>query len=138
MSDKLSKIVQWFLYIMLGISALFGVLFYAGTITEDLLLTWGYILLGVTVLATLVAAFSNILLKPKGSLKILVILAVMVVVAIVSYALSTNEFTAAQLEKMQITERTSKMVGAGLFFTYFLAAVALLAIVYSAVSRMFK
>jgi hypothetical protein len=138
MSDKLSKIVQWFLYAMLGVSALFGVLFYIGTISEDLLLTWGYVLLGVTVLATLIAAFSNILLKPKGSLKILVILAVMVVVAIISYTLSSNEFSAAQLEKMQITAATSKMVGAGLMFTYFLAVVALLAIVYSAVSRMFK
>lgn len=138
MSDKLSKIVQWFLYAMLGISALFGVLFYMGSVSEDLLLTWGYILLGVTILATLLAALSNILLKPKGSLKILVIVAVMVVVAIVSYALSSNEFSAAQLEKMQITAATSKMVGAGLVFTYILAIVALLAIVYSAVSRIFK
>jgi hypothetical protein len=44
----------------------------------------------------------------------------------------------AQLEKMEISETTSRMVGAGLFFTYFLAAVAILAIIYSAVSRMFK
>ena len=138
MSDILSKVVQWFLYFMLGISALFGALFYADVISVNLLLTWGYILLGVTVLATLVAAFSNILLKPKGSLKVLLILAIMVVVAIVSYVLSSNEFTTAQLEKLQITETTSKLVGAGLFFTYFLAVVALLAIVYSAVSRMFK
>jgi hypothetical protein len=138
MSDTLSKVVQWFLYAMLGISALFGVLFYLDIISENLLLNWGYVLLGVTILATLIAAFSNILLKPKGSLKILLILAIMVVVAIVSYFLSTNEFTTAQLEKLQITETTSKLVGAGLFFTYFLAAVALLAIVYSAVSRMFK
>jgi hypothetical protein len=123
---------------MLGISALFGVLFYADVISENLLLNWGYVLLGVTILATIIAAFSNILLKPKGSLKVLLILAIMVVVAIVSYVLSTNEFTTAQLEKMQITETTSKLVGAGLFFTYFLSAVALLAIVYSAVSRMFK
>ena len=138
MSDTLSKVVQWFLYIMLGISALFGVLFYADVIGENLLLTWGYILLGVTVLATLIAAFSNILLKPKGSLKVLFILAVMVIVAIVSYVFSTNEFTSAQLEKMQITETTSRIVGAGLLFTYFLAAVAILAIIYSAVSRIFK
>ena len=138
MSDKLSKVVQWFLYLMLGVSALLGILFYLGTVSVNLILTWGYILLGLTILATLIAAFSNILLKPKGSLKILIILAAMVIVAIVSYALSTNEFTNAQLEKMQITEATSKMVGAGLFFTYFLAIVALLSIVYSAVSRMFK
>jgi hypothetical protein len=138
MSDKLSKVVQWFLYAMLGVSALFGVLFYLDIISENLLLNWGYLLLGITILATLIAAFSNILLKPKGSLKILLILAIMVVVAVVSYFLSTNEFTTAQLEKLQISETTSRLVGAGLFFTYFLAAVALLAIVYSAVSRMFK
>lgn len=138
MSDKLSKIVQWFLYLMLGISALFGILFYVGSISEDLLLYWGYILLVVVIVAIFLASISNILLKPKGSLKVLIILAIMVVVAIISYALSGNEFTSAQLEKMQITASTSKMVGAGLFFTYFLAAVALIAIIYSAVSRMFK
>lgn len=138
MSDTLSKVVQWFLYLMLGISALFGVLFYADVLSVNMILTWGYVLLGVTVLATLIAAFGNILLNPKGSLKILIVLASMVVVAIVSYVFSTNEFTAAQLEKMEITETTSKLVGAGLFFTYFLSAVAILAIIYSAVSRMFK
>ena len=138
MSDTLSKVVQWFLYAMLGISALFGALFYADIISENLLLNWGYILLGVTILFTLIAAVSNMLLNPKGSLKILLILAIMVVVAIVSYFLSTNEFTEAQLAEMDITETTSKLVGAGLFFTYFLAAVAILAIIYSAVSRMFK
>lgn len=138
MSDKLSKIVQWFLYLMLGVSALLGVLFYLSIVSVDLILTWGYFLLGLTILATLLAAFSNILLKPKGSLKILAILAVMVVVAIVSYALSSNEFTAAQLEKLQITATTSKLVGAGLLFTYFLAIVAILSIVFSAVSRIFK
>jgi hypothetical protein len=71
-------------------------------------------------------------------LKILLVLAGMVVVAVLSYVFSTNELTAAQLEKYNITETTSKLVGAGLVFTYFLAAVAILAIVYSAVSRMFK
>ena len=138
MSDTLSKVVQWFLYLMLGISALFGVLFYADVAGENLLLTWGYALLGITILATLIAAVSNILLKPKGSLKVLVIVAIMAVVAVISYVFSTNEFTSAQLEKMQITETTSKLVGAGLLFTYFLAAVAILAIIYSAVSRIFK
>lgn len=138
MSDTLSKVVQWFLYLMLGISALFGVLFYADVIGVNLLLTWGYALLGVTILATLIAAFSNILFNPKGSLKVLIILVIMAVVAIISYVFSTNEFTSAQLEKMRITETTSKLVGAGLLFTYFLAAVAILAIIYSAVSRIFK
>ena len=138
MSDNMSKIVQWFLYAMLGLSALFEILFYTDTISEDLLLYWGYILLIIVIVATLLAAIGNILLKPKGSLKVVIILAVMVVVGIISYALSSNELSAAQLEKMQITASTSKLVGAGLYFTYFMAAVALISIIYSAVSRMFK
>ena len=138
MSDKMSKIVQWFLYLMLGISALFGILFYAEVISEDLLLYWGYLLLIVAVVATLLAAISNILLKPKGSLKILIILAIMVIVAGISFALSKNHMSPAQLEKNQITAMTSRLVGAGLYFTYFMAAVALISIIYSAVSRMFK
>jgi hypothetical protein len=62
----------------------------------------------------------------------------MVVLAVISYALSTNEFSALKLEAMESSAETSVMVGAGLIFLYILAALAILSIVYASISRIFK
>lgn len=138
MSDRTSKILQWFLYLLLIVSALLGVYFYAGSGEGDNLIYWGYALLLIAVLITVVAAISNLFVNPKGSVKFLILLAAMVILAIISYTMATNEFNTFQLEEMGITEFTSKIVGAGLIFMYALAILAILAIVYSTVSRLFK
>lgn len=138
MSDRTSKILQWFLYLLLIVSALLGVLFYAGSREGDNLMYWAYALLVFSVVITIAAAISGLFINPKGSIKLLVMIAVLVILGIVSYTLATNEFNAFQLEEMEITASTSKMVGAGLIFMYALAVLAVLAIVYSTVSRIFK
>jgi uncharacterized membrane protein len=138
MSDKTSKLIQWFLYLLMGISAVLGILFYTNAIKSDLLMYWGYLLLAVLILVTLAASLSNLFMHPKGAIKFAIILGGMVLIAIISYSVSTNTFTALQLEKMDITESTSKMVGAGLYITYVMFGAALLSIIYTAVSRIFK
>ena len=45
MSEKYFKYVQWLLYALMGISALFTILFYLSPDSPDLLLYWMYILL---------------------------------------------------------------------------------------------
>lgn len=138
MSDKIAKIVQWFLYGLLIISALLGILFYADVVSVDLLLNWGYILLVLIIAATLITAVMGLVRNPRGSLKFLTMFAVVVVVGIISYALSTNDYSVTELEKLKITASTSRMVGAGLYLTYFLGIVAILSIIYATVSRIFK
>lgn len=139
MSDKTSKLIQWFLYILLALSAVFGLLFYTNTARyTDLLLYWGYALIIFVVVATLLATLFIILRNPKASVKLLIAIALVVVIAIVAYAVSGNEFSTAQLEKLKISESTSRMVGAGLVITYLLGIVAILSIAYTAVSRLFK
>ena len=138
MSDKIAKIVQWFLYALMIISALLGILFYVDIVGVDLLLNWGYVLLVLIIAVTLTSAVMGLARNPKGSLKFLVMLAVVIIVGIVSYAMSSNTYSATELEKLNITASTSRMVGAGLFITYFLGIVAILSIVYATVSRMFK
>lgn len=138
MSDKIAKIVQWFLYGLLIISALLGILFYADVVSVDLLLNWGYVLLVLIIAATLITAVMGLVRNPRGSLKFLTMFAVVVVVGIISYALSTNDYSVTELEKLKITASTSRMVGAGLYLTYFLGIVAILSIIYATVSRIFK
>lgn len=138
MSERTSRILQWFLYALLLVSALLGAFFYAGSGEGDNLMYWGYALLIFAVVITIVAAIANLFINPKGSVKFLIMLAVMVVVALVSYFLAGNEFNRIQLEELGITEATSKLVGAGLIFLYAMAAIAVLSIIYSSISRIFK
>lgn len=138
MTDRTSKILQWFLYALLIISAVLGILFYMDFGRADILIYWGYALLGFTFIITVLASLSSLLLKPKSAVKFLITLGIMVVLGIVAYSLATNEFSPLQLEKMDISEIGSRIVGAGLIFMYILAGLAILAIFYSAISSVFK
>ena len=139
MSDKIAKIIQWVLIILLALSAVFGLLFYTNTAGyTNLVLFWGYALIIVIVVATVLAALLNILSNPKKAIKFLIILGLVAVVAVLAFMISGNEYTTTQLVKLKITETTSRIVGAGLIITYLLGIVALLSIVYATVSSIFK
>jgi len=138
MTDKSGKILKWVLSLILAVSAVMGLLFYMDVIADDLLIYWGYILVIITAVITIIFPLVYLLLNLKTSVKFLLILALLVVLGIISYAISGNEFTSLQLEKMEITADTSRWVGAGLIFTYILAGLTVISIVYASISRIFK
>jgi len=138
MTDKSSKLLQILLGAILAISALLGILFYANVISDDVVLYWGYILVIVTAAITVIAPLIYLIFNLKSAVKFFIILGAMVVLAIISYILSGNEFSSLQLEKMKSTAETSVTVGAGLIFLYILAALAILSIIYASISRIFK
>jgi len=138
MTDKSSKLLQILLGAILAISALLGILFYANVISDDVVLYWGYILVIVTAAITIIAPLIYLIFNLKSAVKFFIILGAMVVLAIISYVLSGNEFSSLQLEQMKSTAETSVTVGAGLIFLYILAALAILSIIYASVSRIFK
>ena len=138
MPDKSSKLLQIMLGVLLAVSAVLGILFYTDVISDDLVLYWGYLLVIVTAAITIIAPLIYLIFNLRNALKFLIILAAMVVLAVISYALSTNEFSALKLEEMESSAETSVMVGAGLIFLYILAALAILSIIYASISRIFK
>jgi hypothetical protein len=138
MTDKSSKLLQILLGILLAISAVLGILFYTDVISDDLVLYWGYLLVLFTAAITIIAPLIYLIFNLRNAVKFLIILAAMVVLALISYALSTNEFSALKLEEMDSSAETSVMVGAGLIFLYILAALAILSIIYASISRIFK
>jgi len=138
MTDKSSKLLQILLGAILAVSALLGILFYANVISDDVVLYWGYILVIITAAITIVAPLIYLIFNLKSAVKFFIILGAMVVLAIIAYALSTNEFSALQLEQMKSTAETSVTVGAGLIFLYILAALAILSIIFASISRIFK
>jgi len=138
MDDKKFKYIQWLLYGLMGISALFTILFYLSPANPDVLLYWMYSLLILSGVVTLASAFMNILKNPKGSFKILIVVGGILVLGILSYALSSNNYSPAMLEKYGISANGVKMVGAGLIMTYFIMVIAIGVFVYTSMSRLFK
>jgi len=133
-----SKILRIFLGVLLAISALLAILFFVNVISDDVLIYWGYFLVILTAVITILFPFVFLILNPKNSIKIFIAIGLMVVIAIIAYSLSQVNFTELQLEKLDTTERTAKYVGAGLIFTYIMAALAVLSIVYASISKIFK
>jgi hypothetical protein len=71
-------------------------------------------------------------------MKVLIIVAVMVVVAIISYAMSKNTLSPTDLEKYKITANSVRMVGAGLYMTYVITIVAIGVFIYTSISKFIK
>jgi len=133
-----SKVIRIFLGVLLAISALLAVLFYLNIITDDGLIYWGYFLLGLATLITILFPLAYLFMNPKNSLKIFIALGLMVVIAIIAYSLSQVGFSELKLAKLESNADTAKYVGAALIFTYILASIAFLAIIYASISKLFK
>jgi len=138
MSEKYFKYIQWLLYVLMGLSALLTIIFYLSSGSPDLLLYWMYFLLILSGVVTLTLSALNILKNPKGSLKVLLVIGVIIVLGFLSYALSSNNYPQALLEKYSISANGVKMVGASLIMTYFIMVIAIGVFIYTSLSRLFK
>ncbi len=75
----------------------------------------------------------------KGLIKGLIFIAILAVVALISYfALAGNAFLPEDLQRLEVTAEVSRLVGAAIYFTYFLGGAAVLAILYSGTASLFK
>ena len=94
-----------------------------------------YVLLGLTVFSALAGAVISAVVNPKGIRGSLIGLGVMVVILGISYALASDEVIKSYGD---VTASASKWSGTGLYAFYILFILAILSIVFSAVSRAFK
>ena len=138
MIDKQLKYVQWLLYALMGISALFIVLFYINSSNPDLILYWMYTIAILSLAIILAIVITGIVKNPKGSLKVVIIVGIGLLLGLISYAMSKNTLAPDQLEKYSLTPNNVKMVGAGLLMTYFIIIGAIGVFIYTSVIRYFK
>ena len=138
MKDKVANITKWFLYALLLVGAIPGILFYAGAMGTDAFLGWGkfMFILGVAVLV--LTPIYTIVNNPKNLIKMLISIVVLAVILAVSYAFATNHMSALQLETNKISAETSRLVGMGLIATYITLVLSVIAILYSGIVKMFK
>lgn len=151
--EKVGKIVTILLWVLLIVSAVLIVSMMVN-ISENEAdptmgswinsnLVWSYILLaigaGIAVLAGLFHMATDIKAAKKG----LISLVFLVAVAVVSYLLASDaipQFAGVQkfINDGTLTPQVAKMVDAGLYATYILLAIAVLSILFSSVTRLFK
>jgi hypothetical protein len=137
MSEGLSKILNIVLYVLLGISALLGVLFYAGSVDSETLIAWCYILFGISAVAAIVFPIITMAKNPAGAKSALLGVVALIIVFVIAYALAGDEMLPKYKGFIEGPE-ASKRVGAGLIAFYILAVGAIVATVYSGVSKLFK
>jgi len=152
MSKKLKTIIKIILWVIMGISLILFGWFYFGSdvsgtkgtnlaepVATNYMLWWAYILFGLAVIITLIFALVNIFTNPGGAKKALVSLVIIAILVGVSYLLASNQtLKMPGYEGGGNTPVVLKWVGTGLIATYLLAAIAILAILYVEIVKIFK
>lgn len=151
--EKVGKIVTILLWILLLVSAVLIVSMMVN-ISENEAdptmgswintnLVWSYVLLAIGAGIALLAGLFHMATDIKAAKKGLISLVFLVVVAVVAYLLASDaipQFPGVQkfINDGTLTTQVAKMVDAGLYATYILLALAVLSIVFSSVTRLFK
>jgi hypothetical protein len=138
MNERNFKLVQWLLYGLMGISAVLTIIFYINPANPDIILYWGYILFFLSLGILLSISLINIIKNPKGSLKVMIIVAAMVIIGIIAYVLSKNTLNPIQMEKYGVSAGTVRMVGASLIMLYVIMAISIGVLIYTSLNKFFK
>ncbi len=146
---KLSKILSFVLYGLLAVTVVFTILYFTGgevpgeaystPVYTDLLLNWAKLLVVATAICTILFEVVNVVLNPKNAVRSLISIAVLVVIALISYSLADG--TPMNLEGYEGADNVPamlKMAGAFLYGTYALLGIVVVAILGSELSRIFK
>lgn len=124
------KSLKLILTILIAAIALIGVILYVMILTGDTgnaMIIAGEVLVVITAAIALFFGLKNLATNPQALKKSLISLAVFAIIAILSYV-SAGE-SPVQVGDISIDPGTSKLVGMGIYMFYFLAAVAILAMV---------
>lgn len=97
-----------------------------------------YVLLGATVLFAVIFPLITLASDFKKGIKVIISLVVLLGLFGLTYSLASDSIDGAVYEKLEITPQVSKLVGAGILTTYILAIIAVLAVVVTSVSNLFK
>lgn len=133
-----NKLFKFILVGLLGISAILSVLFMFDVVSEGLLITWCYVLLGLAAVSAIVFPLINMAQNPKKAKNALIGVVGLLIICGISYALSGSEVH-MDIDGIELADAaTSQKSEAGLITFYILAAAAIGSIIFAEVSKMFK
>ena len=97
-----------------------------------------YILVGIAILAAVVMPLVQSFSNPRALLGALVGVVAIAVLFFIGYSISGSEVTPLYIKNKVTSEVTSKIIGGSLITVYILAILALVGIVVSEISKIFK
>jgi hypothetical protein len=146
---KLSKYLDIILYILLAITLVFAGLFYFGGEVENAAMTtplytesflnWGKVLLVGAAVITLLFEIFNLIIHPQSAVRSIISIVLLGIIVLVSYSLGDG--TPLNLIGYKGSDNVPSMLLLGdtfLYSIYILFGVAIFAILYTEVSRIFK
>jgi hypothetical protein len=152
MSAKINKLTLILLWVLMGLTVIFAVIFFIGGVvpgTEgtryeepkitNSFIIYAYVLFGIALLITLFFTVRNFVLNPKGLKLTLIALAISVVLIGIAALMADNTvLDLPHYKGKDNVPRTLFLTDVGLYLAYFLLALSFLAIIYSVISRYFK
>jgi hypothetical protein len=138
MKDSIANITRWILYTLLALVVISGLLYYTNSLSVDNLLNWAKLLLIIGVAVMVISPIYGFIINPKNVLKMLISVGIFAVVLIIAYSMAGNTFTDLELETLKTTANTSKLVGTGLYLTYFTLFLAIFVAIVASFVKLFK
>ncbi|TLX74975.1 hypothetical protein E9993_11320 [Labilibacter sediminis] len=147
--SKLSKILSYVLYALLAVTVVFTIMYFTGgdvpgeayttPVYTDLILNWAKFLVVATAGITILFEVVNVALNPKNAMRSLVSIAVLIVIAFVSYGLADGTpLNLGGYEGSDNVPSMLKLAGAFLYGTYVLLGIVVVAILGTELSKVFK
>ena len=135
----MKKALSLLKYILLAIGLITVILVIVrGDAGVGTMLTWGYVLLGIGVLAAVLFPLFNLAQNPKGAMSNLMGLGVVVVILVIAYALSSGEPIRLATGEMYEDAGSLKLTDTGLYTTYVALVGAVLVAVLGEIRNSFK
>ena len=97
-----------------------------------------YIAFFICVAAAVIFPIIFMVSNPKSGINALIGIVVVAVICLLSWGISSSDIVGDVYEKFAITPSSSKLIGGSLIATYIFGAMAVVAAIYSEVSKMFK
>ena len=146
---KLSTYLSYVLYLLLAVTLVFAGFFYFGGEVQDAaqttplytetFLNWGKILLMAAAAIAILFEIANLIIHPKAAIRSLISIALLGVIVLVAY--SMGDGTPLDLVGYKGSDNVPSMLILGdtfLYTTYILIGAALVSILFTEVSRIFK
>lgn len=151
MPTNFNKIINIVLYVLMGISAVFIVIFYFGSVVQgtentpmeepvitEAFLIWAFILTCLTLLFALAFPVIRMFTNPKNAMKTLIGVGGVIILVIVMYVFASDELLVMARENKGNVPSVLKWVGTGLNTMYVMFIAAVITILYSEINKAFK
>ena len=137
MKDKFEKYLSWGFYAVIAIGSLLGILFFING-SFEMLIQFSYVLMILTAAISLIAPIFSFVQHPKNTKNLFIILGIIGVIALISYLMAGNGYSALELEKNNITASESVNISFGLIFTFIIMILTVVSVLFSSVYKFFK